>query len=71
MLRNSLIKEHKKEILIGIVVAFFLSFVELLNLAIKPIFIENLRLSNNFIPVLLVVINLLILSGLALLVDKA
>jgi len=71
MIPERLIKKYKKEILIGILVAFFLSFVELMNYGIAPIFTSMTYGGENSEKVIMLFINLLVLTFVAWLVDKA
>ena len=70
MIPNKLLKKYKKEIIIGILIAFFISFAKLIATALEPIQ-SNITMRDNSMNVLFLVINLLILSFLVWLVDKA
>jgi len=65
------VKKYKKELIIGILVAFFIAFAELIRVATRPLFSAELTMKAGAPEVYSIVISLIVLAVLARLIEKS
>ena len=70
MAKESFIRRYKREIILGIAVAFFLTLVSLAQYALEP-FMGLASFSDNAGDILLTLIELVLLVALAFMADRA